>query len=606
MAVFLLIFCFSFLEGEEAMKKMELKNLSARGVYWPWERTKYVAQNSGMEFWKFVEETLKKLKEDFHCNVVWFVNIGMEDAVKVCDVAGKYEIMVLPNINPFLNLAYYGVKSDESIKQAARDTYKLLGSKKSLGAYVLVDEPRRVMTRQMEIFRREMKKVDVERDCLVVTMNCDTQSYAHQTNFPVLCVDIYPFGGDRSPNIPNPAAASQLYYRNTLTALFQEAVKNGKHLWVMPGVFAENWGPWWYDENMNVVIEPGTYRHWRMPTVEETRWQIWEGVRSGCQGIVFYVFLPAVNDWDGKGEIPEKMAKVSADVKEKKWPVTDKQIKTGMAEALLYKNGTPTPQMKEIGRVFEVLSRWEKMFISWKKAEFPVVFTEDTFCTATFVSPEQEAKRLVVVVNDNLKEKKEKELIFLPHVSKVADLVSGKEIALKKENGFLKTFLTLQPGSGTILQVEFQQQQPGFVVFDEDFSLATLGVKLNHLVRKPVRRGFGTGWDWVVEKEKDSPPDARGVVTLENISRPFPSLTAGFSVSPAGQFEVYLFLEGNFQKPESVIVEWSGNDGKQGWLMSNNYHLPVKIFPGIKDIRINLSDGVSLNRIRCWAIPKGN
>ncbi|HPP11262.1 MAG TPA: hypothetical protein PKW42_00890 [bacterium] len=588
------------------MEEAGLRNIYARGVYWPWERTGWVAEKAGMQLWDFVAAAIKNLKEDFSCNVIWFVNIGLEDAARVCDLAEKYEVKVLPNINPLLNLGYNGMNSPQALRKAAREAFTALGQKKALGAYVLIDEPRRVMTGQIELFRKEMKKIDPDRDCIVVSMNRDTEAYAHQTNLPVVCVDIYPFGGDRSPNIPNPAPASQNYYRGALTALAEAALRNNKKLWVMPQAFAENWGPWWYDENMNVVIEPGTYRHWRMPILPEIRWQIWEGVRAGSQGFVFFVLLPSGNDWDGKDKPPVKMVKMAADVREKKWPVTEKQVRTGSAEALLYKNGSATPQMKEAGRVFALLSKMESLLSTWQPADFPVAFVEETFKTGTFLSGTGDTCRFLVVVNDNLEETVEKDVFFLPNVRKITDLISGKELSIVKGNTgeFLQTRLSLEAGGGTILKVEFQQDEPGFLTFEEDFSLASLGVKLNEAFRKPMMRPFSTGWDWVVEKEKEAPAEAKGVIVLENVSKPFPSPVAGVLTSSGSQFEAYLFVEGKFHQPESLIVEWHGNDGKRGWLMSNNYHLPVRLFPGLKEVRLLLSDGVRVSRILVWVIPK--
>lgn len=588
--------------GEKEMKSHS--EIFCTGVYWPWERTKWVAENSGLDFWKFVEEKIKELKNEFNCKIIWFVNISIEDASKVCDIAEKYGIYVFPCISPILHLAYHGIRNTDDIKKAVNETYKILGNKKSLGAYVLVDEPRRVMTKQMEIFRRALKEVDKNRESIVVTMNSDTESYAYQTNFPVLCVDIYPFGGDKSPNIPNPAISSQRYYRSVLNSLYKEAKKNGKKLWVMGQVFAENWGPWWYDENMNVVIEPGAYIHRRMPTIEETRWQIWEALRTGCKGVVFFVYLPCPNNWNGKGDIPEKLLKSSQTAINNKWPITKNQIKTNMAEALLYKNGSPTPQMKEMGRIFGIISKYEDLIFSFEPSDFPVVFVEEPFKTNTFLSSKDEKVRYVIIINDDLKETKEKKILFLPNVKSVYDILSKKEINLESEDNsdFLTTYLKLEPGSGTILKVEFYNEC-GFLVFKEDFSIATMGVETKNIIRRPIKRFWGTGFEWIIEKEKDAPPDTKGIITFRDILKPFPSPIGGFNIL---QNDIYIFIEGNHKKAESLIVEWVDKDGKKGWLMSNNYHLPCKIPSGTKDINIYIEDGVSINKILIWTIPKIN
>jgi len=329
---------------------------------------------------------------------------------------------------------------------------------------------------------------------------------------------------------------------------------------------------------MNVVIEPGTYHHWRMPTVEETRWQIWEGVRNGCRGVVFYVLWPAKNDWDGKGEVPEKMAKTAARVKGLKWPVVNKQVKTEMPEALMYINGVPTPQMREMGRTFGVISEIENLLMSLKDADFPAAFVEDTFTTATFISQADSTCRYVVVVNDNLKEAQQKKILFMPNIKRVEDVIAKKELAVREENSssLAGSLLTLEAGGGTLLRLEFVDEKPGHILFDEDFSIATMGLQTKNVVRHPVKRAFNTGWEWIVQKEKDLSPDVRGTLILPNISKPG-GATQGVLTTSKTEFDVYMQVKGNFKDSESLIVEWVGEDGKRGWLMSNNYHLPVDI-----------------------------
>jgi len=324
--------------------------------------------------------------------------------------------------------------------------------------------------------------------------------------------------------------------------------------------------------------------------------------------VVFYVLFPEKNDWNGKGEMPEKMAKTATKVKDEKKPVINKQVRTGMGMALLYSNGAPTPQMVEMGKTFAILSGMEELLLSLEPADFPVSFTEyvytsaDAFATATFVSSSSPSSRYVVVVNNNLKESREGQIFFLPHTKQVKDMVTGKVLPLREEasDNMLSASLKLEPGAGTVLQVDFAENEPGLILFEEDFSIATMAVKTKNIVRQPVPRGFGTGWNWTAQKETGASPDAKGVLIMENISKPVGKLGASSKTC----LDVYMKIEGNFNKPESMIVEWIDNDGKRGWLRSNNHHLPTRIPEGIKDVEIQLADGASVSKILLWAIPK--
>ena len=75
----------------------------------------------------------------------------------------------------------------------------------------------------------------------------------------------------------------------------------------MPGAFAEIWGDWYYDKDMNVVVQPGAFLNWRMPTAGETRWQVWEGLASGAKGVIYFVLFPPGND-RGASSAPGSLA----------------------------------------------------------------------------------------------------------------------------------------------------------------------------------------------------------------------------------------------------------------------------------------------------------
>jgi len=586
----------------QSAKQSAVESVFVRGVYWPWERLDFVAKNAGLEKWTFADRLLASLRKDFHCNLVWIVNIGLDDAAKMCDLAEKHGILILPNINPFLSMTYNGFTRIADVEAAAKEAARVLGGKKALGAYVLRDEPRSWHAAQMEEFRRAMLKADPTRPSIVVSMNLDTETYIRKTGFPIVCTDNYPFGGDRSPNIPSTVASSQSYYRGVVSAHARESIKAGKRMWVMPQIFADAWGPWWFDTKGCMVIEPGSYYHWRMPTVAETNWQIWEGVRTGCTGVAFYVLFGSGNTWDGAAPVPERMARQAEAVRKNGWPLVAKRLETGAGDGMLFPNGEPTPQMRAMGETFGVLKTLEPVLLDMSPAPFPAVFAAKPFTVNTFAA--SDGTRYAVVVNDDVKTAREESLHFLPHTAKVEVASGGGTLALGAEpvGGLLAAPLKLPPGGGAVLKLSYGGKDPGLLLFEEDFSTATLGVKLERLVRQPVRRAFGAGWEWIVQKEKDAPPDAKGVIAIENISKPG-GATGGVLTSPKTQLAVYCAVEGNFSAPESLVVAAVGADGKERWLQSNTYHLPVRVEQGTDRLRIELADKVSVNRILLWAVP---
>jgi len=579
--------------------RCELKNYFPLGATYSWEHNNIYAKNTNKEYWEFVEYLLKTLKS-LNFDTIWVLNIGIDDAVKLCEIAEKYNIMVLPTISPLYNLHNYSFKNIEELKNTARMVYEKIGNKKSLLGYVLVDEPRNYMVKEMDLFRGILKELDPKRDSVVVTMNRDTHTYIEKSKFPVAVFDCYPFGGDLSPNIPNPSPVSQNYYRYTVGNLSEEANRFSKFLWVIPQCFAEIWGAYWYDENKNVVIEPGSYYHWRMPTIEEIRWQIWEGLRTNCKGIIFFNLF-STPLWDGKGEMPESMKKTLEYVKEQKLPQVKTQIKTNMGSSLLYIDGSPTPQMEEIGRIFGILKKHKDLLLSLEKNEFPFAYTEEKFKIESFISKNEKDTGYLIVVNDDVKDIRKEKISLLPNVKEIEDIIKNKKIEIKEKSvGELnEAIIELNPGEGTILRIKFEKDKRGFVLLKEDFSLPAITVETQNIIIEPVRRGFLTGWDWIAQREKGLPPDKKGIITILRVSELRGPL---WGILNSKDIEVFLFIEGNFKGPESMVVEGEDKDGKKTWLCSNNYNLPVKIPKDTKKINIIIVEGVSIKSITFFAI----
>ncbi|MBL4700631.1 MAG: hypothetical protein JKX85_05160 [Phycisphaeraceae bacterium] len=105
-----------------------------------------------------------------------------------------------------------------------------------------------------------------------------------RTNLPVVCVDLYPFFGPNDPNGPHTDATSRNFLRSNARRMIDAIGDKSAVGWVMSQCFVEIWGPYVYNELSEVISLPGSYLHWRSPTVAEMRWQIWETFRSSCKG----------------------------------------------------------------------------------------------------------------------------------------------------------------------------------------------------------------------------------------------------------------------------------------------------------------------------------
>ena len=93
-------------------------NNFTRGVYWPWERTAWTAENAKMDIWQFSDKTLKLLKEKSHIDVIWVVNISAKDAVHLAELAEKYHIGVMPVTGSIYD--YRGVRTADAARNITK------------------------------------------------------------------------------------------------------------------------------------------------------------------------------------------------------------------------------------------------------------------------------------------------------------------------------------------------------------------------------------------------------------------------------------------------------------------------------------------------------
>jgi hypothetical protein len=597
------------LAGAAPRPPFAIETQLVRGVYWPWEKTARHAKHADMELWEFVDHMMGRIRNEWHCNLIWFVN-GPQEPARVCDLAAKHGLTVLPGTR-LAGLFVHGLRSEEQLDRAVKQTVDVLGQKPALGAYVLKDEPKNLERAQLEAFRMALAEADPEHPAIAVTMTNHTEALALDSGFPVICTDIYHFGGPRSPAIPNPPRRSQQTYRGAVMALADMCQQGGKTAWSMPQAFVDVWGASWTDDQGNVVIEPGSYWHWRMSTVAETRWQIWESIRAGCKGVVFFsALLGGGDEWrPDKGEMPEKLQQAIARNKGK-WPVQRERVNTGEPICLTYAGGRSTPQVLAMGEAYQALGRLETTMVRWEPTRLAVAFSGKGAAVRTFRDPNVPTKRYVVVVNDALEGEavSEIELMLLPTVATVTDAIRGGELELVHDpvgNERLATIrLPLRPGEGTVLETTFAGPRPGLVMFDEDFAKAAVSAKLVGASRRRERRGFGMGHVWRVRREAEA--DGDSLVVLEGLQKHHHGsgsiLLTAMRELGQGTAQVLLKIDGQCPRPESLVVQFVDKDGKAGWNKTDAYHLPIAVPANTHAIQIRLAEDAAIDRVQLWRL----
>lgn len=442
-----------------------LKSVFPTGVFWAWERTKPNAELAKMELWAFAEENMKLLRENGY-DTCWFVNFSSEkDQLKMLALAEKYGMKVLFNAD-LLGTFYNGIGSLDSIDQLASRTAARLAHHNALLGYVLKDEPLMSDLDTCSYYYERMKLADPKRDSVAVVMNRQSLGYLRDSKMPVICSDIYYFSHDHSTQLPSPRRVSQAEFTNALKSYGNAAELYGKHSWFMGQMFGDVWGRHWFN-GKKMVVYPGSYLHWRMPTEAESRWQIWEALRLGTKGVFFYVLHPPVplmvppekvTDPKLKKQIArmDKAAATAASWKPKQ-KLTDKTVKIDPGEGMLRPGGKPTPQMLATAPVMKLIRANEQLLVNRRKADYPVFFPDDLQTdAATFVS---ENRCLGIIVNRDLDRRRTFSVQLPPNVKEVTDLNSGKRIAVVSSGRhYQKIELALSAGDGILLEAKFKNQ----------------------------------------------------------------------------------------------------------------------------------------------------
>ena len=569
------------------------------GGYWPWERLPAAAKRAGFDDkWPYVDKLLRELKTKHHWNTVWVLNIGPADAqrfLKAAEAAGLCVLLEPSQITH--HFIWYSHASPTQIRQTAQKTVDTFGQFKALAGYVFMDEPRTISMGFLESMRRALQALDPTRICLTVTMLRDTAAAAYRTALPVLVTDVYPFGYPRDPNLPSTPSSSRAYYRIAAGFLERLAADTGKRPWIMPQIFQNIWGLWYYDANQHVVAEAGAYLHWRMPTVGETRWQVWCALAHNAKGVLFYVLFPPHNPRK-KGE-PQKRVAKPLDT----WPTIAKDLHSGQARAMLYPDGTPSPQMSASSEVFAFIQQHADLLARLEPLRGQIAYAVPPTFARSFHDPTT-GELYTMVYTDQTDKASCASVSFLPCVQSVRDVRTGKGVKVGKgPNGLGQVTVPLQPGDGTLLALGAQVERP-LLVLQEDFRLNTVMYTLSGARRVVVAQPYGMGWNHCITSDAaQAQPQKAGTLTCPLIGPGRHSKNVPLVAYPkdATVYVVYRGLLAGADQ-ESLILATS-TDGKQyHWAGVGAPHLPVPLPRKTQSLRFTIKPGARLSGFELIAV----
>ncbi len=415
------------------------------GAYLSWERTAANAAYHGIDQWEDVARRLDALEAN-HVNLLWVTNMSESALPRLIEECAKRGLRLLPSMSSIEarvdwrwadDAAYY----DTTVPRVAQ----LAGDAETLIGWVLSDEPLEEHLPRVEALRKRFREADPNRFCTAVTMWPQTPLVPGATDLPVVCVDLYPFFGPNSPNGPHTDAASKSFFRRNALKMLEAIGDKPAAGWIMFMCFSDIWGPREFNDQGHLVGLPGAYLHWRAPTNAEMRWQIWESVRVGAKGFVCYTLAPEAPN-------PDTAALPPPDVEWKDVLATEP---TDLGpNALTHPDGSPTPQLEEMGRVYAQLDPHTALILRWKPVEATRLGVEPPGVLQCFVDSETGAV-YAVVLNDDLRRAHDVTVRTGDSVEMLIDVIRGREIPLMAEfaGGSAVGTLALEAGAGTILRL---------------------------------------------------------------------------------------------------------------------------------------------------------
>jgi hypothetical protein len=418
------------------------------GVYLSWERIGANARAGGVDFWADACRRLDALKA-CHVNLLWVTNMSEKDLPRLISECGKRGLRLLPSMGAIeAKVDWRWANGGKYYDTVIPRIVKAAGTSGILAGWVLSDEPRTKHFPRVKKLQQRFRAADPERFCTVVTMWPQTPAAARELALPVVCVDLYPFFGPHDPNGPHTDAASKSFLRRNAAAMIEAIGTRRAAGWVMGMCFSDIWGPRQYDSRQHLIGLPGSYLHWRAPTLAEMRWQVWETFRSGARGFVCYTLAPEAPDPKTAALAPPKVA----------WTEVLAKKETDLGpNALTNPDGSTTPQLTELGRVYARLTPHLALLRRWRRQGASLLETTAPGQAQVFIDP-LDQKAYALVLNDDLQQTRTIRMRVGEKIVAVRDLCSGAERTLERDfaGGSAVVRLPLAAGAGTILMLARQ------------------------------------------------------------------------------------------------------------------------------------------------------
>ncbi len=313
------------------------------GVYLSWELAHAYSNLNGIPLEEFLDNALQEChKRNF--NTLWVTNIDAGDLSILQKPCEKYGITLLANSCEGKADVYYADNA-----ALLRGTVKRMqdAAFDKLAYWVISDEPEKSHVENLNLYAGILRESGMEQGTALVVTAAMIDNIIGHVPLSMAAVDPYPFFGPDDPNGPHTRMASQAHFRNNSMRFVEACRKAGTEPWLMPQSFAEVWGPYEYTAQGELIALPGAYLHWITPTVTETRWQLFESIRLGAQGVVFFQLFPTMLPQNGSLPMPDVPWK---DV------LMQTPVSAGYA-ALLTIHGKPAPQMDELGKWYPLLQK---------------------------------------------------------------------------------------------------------------------------------------------------------------------------------------------------------------------------------------------------------
>ncbi|MBN1865563.1 MAG: hypothetical protein JW808_11760 [Victivallales bacterium] len=375
----------------------------------------------------------------------------VDELPRFCQIAAGYRIKVVASTDIEKMLADY---SPGTIDRVVGELVAKWRNLDALIGYVGFDEPLGMDLQVVNSMQDAFHRHDPARFFTVVSRPHEAPLAMHHLNADQICIDPYPFFHEKAPwNDDNSQIASKERHLTRLENVAYLRDKYRKSCWFMPQGFAEFAGKGYFDrERDQIAVLPGSFINWRMPTIEEYAWLIWSALVRGYNGIITFVLLPGgipekedfLNEY-GQNHIVQSTEWWGEKANVEKLTYIDKET------ALITRGLTPSPQMKKMSEIFAALSPLADK-LTTARPLYPLVFSEKPYCTRTFTADDNGI--IAVIVNDDLGGKRRGKLFLLPAVTRVTDLLTGKDVVIREDQGFGTIETELAPGEGTIIEIE--------------------------------------------------------------------------------------------------------------------------------------------------------